>query len=195
MLYRVKSAMILGIAFVCVISWPRNTSFTYFPHTTAGDESYDFFKKVAYFHPIQKTLVAQEWALSGKGANFALAMITFLYVDILDCTGTLFSMARFSGVVNDRTGSFPRSTLAYCTDAISISIGSLFGLSPTTCFIESGAGISEGGKTGLTAMVTGLCFFISLFFAPILSSIPPYATGSVLVLVCIALIMPDETNR
>ena len=184
--------MVIGIALVCVIAWPRCTSFTYFPHTTAGDESFDFFKRVVYFHPIKDILTAQDWNISGKGGNFAVALITFLYVDILDCTGTLFSMARFSGVVNDRTGSFPRSTIAYCTDAISISIGSLFGLSPTTCFIESGAGISEGGKTGITAMVTGLCFFNSIFFAPITSSIPPYATGTVLVLV--RLYFPNASN-
>lgn len=64
-----------------------------------------------------------------------------------------------------------------------ISIGSLFGLSPVTAFIESGAGISEGGKTGLTAMTTGFLFFISIFFAPIFASIPPWATGCTLIIV------------
>jgi adenine/guanine/hypoxanthine permease len=66
---------------------------------------------------------------------------------------------------------------------LGISIGSLFGLSPVTAFIESGAGISEGGKTGLTAITTGLCFFISIFFAPIFASIPPWATGCTLIIV------------
>lgn len=68
-------------------------------------------------------------------------------------------------------------------DAICISIGSLFGTPPITAFIESGAGISEGGKTGLTSCVTGLCFFIAVFFAPIFASIPPWATGCTLVIV------------
>lgn len=67
--------------------------------------------------------------------------------------------------------------------ATGISIGSLFGLSSITAFIESGAGIQEGGKTGLTAMTTGLCFFISIFFAPIFASIPPWATGCTLIIV------------
>lgn len=183
MLYRVKSAMIIGMVLVCAIAWPRNTSYTYFPHTPEGDEAFNYFKKVASFHPIENTLVAQDWNVSKGGGHFVLALFTFLYVDILDCTGTLFSMARFSGVVDDRTGTFPRSTLAYCTDAIAVSIGSLFGTSPVVCFVESGAGISEGGKTGLTAMMTGICFFISLFFAPITSSIPGYATGCILILV------------
>lgn len=116
-------------------------------------------------------------------SEFALALFTFLYVDIVDCTATLYSMARFSGVVDPETGDFPRSTLAYCTDALFISVGSLLGSSPVTVFIESGAGIAEGGRTGLTAMTTGVCFFISLFFAPIFASIPPWATGCTLILV------------
>ena len=60
--------------------------------------------------------------------------------------------------------------MAYTVDALGISIGSLFGSPPVTAYIESGAGISEGGKTGITAMVTGICFFISIFFAPIFAS-------------------------
>jgi adenine/guanine/hypoxanthine permease len=115
--------------------------------------------------------------------QFALALFTFLYVDIVDCTATLYSMARFSGVVDDKTGDFPRSTIAYCTDASCISIGALLGVSPVTAFIESGAGIAEGGKTGLTAITTGVCFLISIFFAPIFASIPPWATGCTLILV------------
>jgi len=67
--------------------------------------------------------------------------------------------------------------------ALGISISSLFGVSPVTAFIESGAGISEGGKTGITAVVTGICFFISIFFAPIFASIPPWATGCTLIIV------------
>lgn len=68
-------------------------------------------------------------------------------------------------------------------DAISISIGAVLGTPPVTAFVESGAGISEGGKTGLTSCVTGFCFFIAVFFAPIFASIPPWATGCTLVLV------------
>lgn len=135
------------------------------------------------FHPIRTVLGAQQWDLGGtSGGQFALALVTFLYVDIIDCTATLYSMAKFCGVVEDN-GDFPRSTVAYCTDAACISIGSLFGCSPVTAFIESGAGIADGGRTGLTAITTGFCFLISLFFAPILASVPPWATGATLVLV------------
>src|SRR5271155_2355271 len=99
-------------------------------------------------------------------------------------------MARFSGVGDPESGDFPRSTLAYCTDAMTIPVGSLFGCSPVTAFIESGAGITEGGRTGLTAMTTGVCFLISLFFAPIFASIPPWATGCTLVLVSQPRVLP-----
>ncbi|KAI1451216.1 permease family-domain-containing protein [Annulohypoxylon moriforme] len=183
MMYRVKGAIIAGILLVSIISWPRGTSVSYFPYTAVGDDEFNFFKKVVDFHKITKTLRVQRWDISEYGGQFGLAFITFLYVDILDCTGTLYSMARFAHVIDPVTEDFEGSTVAYMVDAISISIGSLLGSPPVTAFIESGAGISEGGRTGITSMTTGLCFFISIFFAPIFASIPPWATGCVLVLV------------
>lgn len=110
-------------------------------------------------------------------------------------------MARFCGAIDEHTQDFEGSATAYVcissnlvnrfrliqtvqmVDAISISIGSVLGTPPVTAFVESGAGISEGGKTGLTSCVTGLGFFIAIFFAPIFASIPPWATGCTLVLV------------
>ncbi|KAF2496319.1 xanthine/uracil permease family protein-like protein [Lophium mytilinum] len=183
MSYKVKSAILVGIAIVSIMSWPRTTSFTYFPYNEAGESRFDFFKKVVAFKPIHSTLNAMDWDITAAPTHFALALFTFLYVDIIDCTATLYSMARFSGVVDPETGDFPRSTLAYCTDALCISIGAIFGCSPVTAFIESGAGIAEGGKTGLTAMTCGFCFLVSMFFAPIFASIPPWATGCTLILV------------
>ncbi|KAK9479268.1 MFS transporter [Lipomyces japonicus] len=186
MLYKVKGAIIAGIALVSIISWPRTTDVTYFPYDEAGTDRFEFFKKVVAFHKIEKILTVQEWDLSsipGGSGNFWLALVTFLYVDILDTTGTLYSMANFCGAVDRRTGDFEGSAVAYLVDAGGIVIGSLFGSPPVTAFIESGAGISEGGKTGITALVTGICFFISIFFSPIFASIPPWATGSTLVLV------------
>lgn len=183
MMYRVKGAIIAGILLVSIISWPRNTSVTYFPYDETGNSNFDFFKKVVTFHPIQHILAVQEWNIREYGGQFGLAFITFLYVDILDCTGTMYSMARFCGAIDERTQDFEGSAIAYLIDAFGVSIGSLMGTPPVTAFIESGAGISEGGATGLTAMVTGLCFFISIFFAPIFASIPPWATGCTLIIV------------
>jgi AGZA family xanthine/uracil permease-like MFS transporter len=183
LMYRVKGAIIAGIILVSAISWPRGTPVSYFPYTAVGDKSFDFFRKVVDFHPIQNTLNVQVWDIAGYGGQFGLALITFLYVDILDCTGTLYGMARFANLIDPVTQDFEGSSVAYIVDALCVSIGAILGVPPVTAFVESGAGISEGGKTGITAMVTGLCFFIAVFFAPIFASIPPWATGCVLVLV------------
>lgn len=184
MMYRVKGALCIGILLVSIVSWPRSTPVTLFPDNGDGDFRFDFFKKVIAFHPLKHTGLAQDWDITGKhGGDFFIAVITFLYVDILDCTGTLYSMARFCGAIDEDTQDFEGSAVAYLVDATSISLGSLMGLAPVTAFIESGAGISEGGATGLTACVTGICFFISLFFAPIFASIPPWATGCTLILI------------
>ncbi|KAG6021488.1 hypothetical protein E4U41_002475 [Claviceps citrina] len=183
MAYRIKYAFVIGIALVSIISWPRGTAVTYFPYTEEGNSRFEFFKQIVAWHPVQKTLNQLDWNFKSTGSQFALAVFTFLYVDIIDATATLYSMVRFCGVVNRKDGDFPRSTLAYCTDAFFISVGALLGCSPVTAFIESGAGIAEGGRTGLTAMVTGFCFLMSIFFAPIFASLPPWATGCTLIMV------------
>ncbi|KAJ2776992.1 hypothetical protein GGI15_004656 [Coemansia interrupta] len=181
LLYRLKGAILIGILIVAIISWPRPTAVTYFPHTPSGDEAFNFFKKVVTFHPIKNTLAEFHWDLSS--GDIWIALITFLYVDILDCTGTMFSMAKFGGYMDDRTQDFEGSSMAFLVDSAAIAIGSTFGSSPVTAFIESGAGIAEGGRTGITTIVTGIMFFIALFFAPIFASFPPWATGPALITV------------
>nr|AOC89074.1 purine transporter PhZ [Phanerodontia chrysosporium] len=181
MLYRVKGAILIGIFLTSIISWPRPTSVTYFPHTDTGDQAFDFFKQVVTFRPLKRIGNALDYNYSNGRVWYAL--ITFLYVDILDTTGTLYSMAKFAGLRDPVTLDFENSTIAYCVDAFSISMGALMGTSPVTAFIESATGISEGGKTGLTAITTGFAFFISVFFAPIFASIPSWATGGALVIV------------
>lgn len=114
--YRVKGAIIVGILLVSIISWPRATSVTYFPYTPTGNDNFDFFKKVVTFHGIEKTLGVNQWSLGGVSGQFGLALITFLYVDILDCTGTLYSMARFAGAIDEETQDFEGSAVAYLVD-------------------------------------------------------------------------------
>ncbi|KAJ7074652.1 permease family-domain-containing protein [Mycena amicta] len=181
MLYRVRGAILIGIFLTSIISWPRSTPVSYFPHTDLGDQMFDFFKQVVSFHPIQRVGNAIDYHYGNGRVWYTL--ITLIYVDILDTTGTLYSMAKFANLRDPVTLDFENSTVAYCVDAFSISMGALMGTSPVTAFIESATGISEGGKTGITAMITGLCFFISVFFAPIFASIPPWATGGALVIV------------
>ena len=79
MLYRVKGAIIAGILLVSIISWPRTTSVTYFPHTATGDDMFDFFKQVVTFHPIKQTLNVQRWDISEYGGQFGLGEPTVAF--------------------------------------------------------------------------------------------------------------------
>lgn len=116
--------------------------------------------------------------------NTALIQISFLYVDLLDTTGTMVAMSKQAGLFDMRDGDFEGSSAGFLVDSVCISAsGLLFGTSPCTPFVESASGIGEGGKTGLTAIATSFWFFVSIFFAPLLSNIPSWATGSVLVIV------------
>ncbi|XP_043703969.1 adenine/guanine permease AZG1-like [Telopea speciosissima] len=177
----IKGAMIYGIVFVTAISWFRNTQVTAFPNTDAGNSAYQYFKQVVDVHAINSTKGALDFTGINQG-YFWEALVTFLYVDILDTTGTLYSMARFAGFV-DSNGDFEGQYFAFMSDATSIVIGSLLGTSPVTVFIESSTGIREGGRTGLTALTVAGFFFLSFFFTPLLASIPVWAVGSPLILV------------
>ncbi|KAG0324750.1 hypothetical protein BGZ99_001470 [Dissophora globulifera] len=180
LLYRVRGAVLIGILFISILSWFRGTTITYFPYTDAGDAMFDYFKKVVTFHPIQSILGKMDFQLNNP--QVWVALITFLYVDIMDTTGTLYSMAKFGGYMH-KNGDFDGSSAAFVCDAVSISIGACFGVPPVTAFIESGSGITEGGRTGITSICTALLFFISIFFSPIFASFPPWATGPALIVV------------
>ncbi|KAF7825437.1 adenine/guanine permease AZG1-like [Senna tora] len=177
----IKGAMIYGVVFVTVISWFRNTSVTAFPNTKEGNSAYEYFKKIFEVHVIESTAGALKFKGMNKG-SFWEALVTFLYVDILDTTGTLYSMARFAGFV-DLNGDFEGQYFAFMADAASIVVGSLLGTSPVTTFIESSTGIREGGRTGLTALTVGGYFLLALFVTPLLASIPAWAVGPPLILV------------
>ncbi|KZV27191.1 hypothetical protein F511_28055 [Dorcoceras hygrometricum] len=177
----IKGAMIYGIIFVTAVSWFRNTKVTAFPNTPAGDSAYDYFKKVVDIHKIESTAGALSFKSIGTG-HFWEALVTFLYVDILDTTGTLYSMARFAGFT-DSAGNFEGQYFAFMSDATAIVVGSLLGTSPVTAFIESSTGIREGGRTGLTAVTVAGYFMLAFFFTPLLASIPAWAVGPPLILV------------
>jgi hypothetical protein len=108
-------------------------------------------------------------------------LITFLYIDFIDATATMLAMA---GMIDEKTpgfldarGSWPRQTLSFVVHGVAVVVGACLGTSPCIVFAESGVGIREGGRTGLTSLVVAFGFFISMFLAPIFASIPPYATG------------------
>ncbi|KAG7351012.1 xanthine/uracil permease family protein [Nitzschia inconspicua] len=178
MAYKWRSAMIIGIAFVTIVSWFRNTAVTYFPDTPAGDARFEYFSQVVAFENMDMLIAPFTSDLKSAG----VALITFLYVDFLDTSGTLMGIVSNMGFT-DEHGDFPKSRQAFSVDAISTMFGSIFGLSPVTSYIESAGGVGAGARTGLTALFVGFFFFLSLFFAPIIASIPPWATGGALILV------------
>lgn len=177
----VKGGMIYGIVFVTLGSWFRGTSVTTFPNTAIGDSSYEYFKKVMDFHMIKNTA----GRISFRGFNRSevwVAVLTLLYVDLLDTTGTMYSMAEYGGFTDER-GGFEGERLAFAVDAGATIVGSALGTSTVTTYIESTAGMREGGRTGLTAITVAALFVASAFFAPLLTNVPPWAVGPSLVLV------------
>merc|ERR1719446_1068860 len=176
--YKRNAGIIVGIAFVTIVSWFRNTAVTYFPDNAVGDARFDYFNNVVALEPIN--LVTGQF--SGDLKSAGVALITFFFIDFLDTTGTLLAVVDPLGIT-DENGDFPKSRQAFAVDALATMFGSIFGLSPITSYIESAAGVEAGGKTGLTAIACGFYFFISIFFAPILSSIPAWATGGALIIV------------
>ncbi|WIA36283.1 hypothetical protein OEZ86_007609 [Tetradesmus obliquus] len=187
---RVKGAIMVGILFTTFISWIPNHGASFLGANSqipGGADRYEFFRNVVSVPNAKKTTLAWNFDAFHK-SELWVALITFLYLDFLDATGTLFSMAsmlnhRIPGFVDEKTKAFPRQLFAFCVDGIAIVIGSLLGCAPLTVYIESASGIREGGRTGITALVVAFGFFISLFFTPLIASIPPFATGPALVLV------------
>lgn len=176
--YKRNSGIIVGILFVTIVSWFRNTAVTFFPDNEAGDARFDYFTKIVSVEPIDKVTAQFSSDLSSAG----LALATFFFIDFLDTTGTMLAVVSPLGI-SDENGDFPKSRQAFAVDATATIFGSIFGLSPITSYIESAAGVEAGGRTGLTAIVCGFYFFISIFFAPILSSVPAWATGGALIIV------------
>ena len=109
-------------------------------------------------------------------------MITFLFVDIFDTAGTLYSVGRQAGYV-DENDELMNSDEAFMSDAAATIVGAMFGTSTTTTYIESAAGIEEGGRTGLTAATVGVLMLSGLFLSGLFQAIPQYAMGCALVVV------------
>lgn len=121
--------------------------------------------------------------LSGVSViNFIVVLLSFLFVDIFDTLGTLVGVATKADML-DSEGKLPRIKQALLADAIATSAGAIIGTSTTTTYVESSAGVAAGGRTGLSSVVTGLLFLISIFFAPIFTAIPGFATAPALIFV------------
>lgn len=109
-------------------------------------------------------------------------LFSFLFVDIFDTLGTLTGVATKANML-DENGNLPDGSKALLADAVGTTLGAMLGTSTITTFVESSAGVAEGGRTGLTALSTAICFVIAAFFFPLFSIIPAQATAAALVVV------------
>ena len=117
-----------------------------------------------------------------KILDFIIIMCSFLFVDIFDTLGTLIGCADKANML-DKEGKLPRIKQALLADSIATSAGAILGTSTTTTFVESSSGVSEGARTGLASVVTGLLFLISIILSPIFIAIPGFATAPALIFV------------
>lgn len=123
--------------------------------------------------------------------DFLVVLFTFLFVDVFDTVGTLVGVASEAKLI-DAHGHIPRAKQALLSDAIGTVVGACLGTSTVTSYVESAAGVAEGGRTGLTAVVTGLLFLAALFFSPLFLVIPAAATAPALVLVGFFMLAPAK---
>ncbi|HEY9079348.1 NCS2 family permease [Magnetovibrio sp.] len=164
---RVPGGIVIGIIAVSIVGWATGTT------ELAG--------VVGSVPSLEPTL----FKLDIQGALTATmigVVFAFLFVDFFDTAGTLTSVANIAGKI-DADGKIENIGRAVISDSVATIVGSLFGTSNTTSYIESAAGIKEGGRTGLTAVVVAVFFLLCLGFAPLAKSIPAYATGAALVFV------------
>ena len=116
-------------------------------------------------------------------------VFTFLFIDMFDTVGTLVGVCTKAGMA-DKDGRIPRLNQAFMADSIATTVGACLGTSTTTTYVESAAGVAQGGRSGLTALVVGACFVIALFFSPLFLSIPAAATAPALVIVGLLMLEP-----
>ena len=121
--------------------------------------------------------------------DMVVVVFTFLFIDMFDTMGTLIGVSGRAGFLDEK-GKMPRLNQAFMADAVATVCGSALGTSTTTTYVESAAGVAQGGRSGLTAFVTAVCFALSLLFAPLFLAIPSAATAPALILVGLFMVAP-----
>lgn len=168
---KVKGAILIGIIATTLIGipfgitkTPANFSLISIPHG---------FQEVAFKIAIPKNILEQ---------SFWISLFTLLFLDMFDTVGSLAGVASKTNML-DEDGNLPRVEKALFADAIGTTLGALLGTSTVTTFVESSAGVAEGGRTGLTAIVTGIFFLLSIIFSPLFLLVPAVATAPALIIV------------
>ena len=170
--FKVQGALLIGIIATTIIGIP-------FGITKYAGGSY--VPPAPYFFPF-------EWSQVFT-VDFVIIMFTFLFVDMFDTVGTLIGCATKADMIKP-DGTIPNVKEALFADAVGTTVGAVLGTSTVTTFVESSAGVVEGGRTGLTALVVAILFLLSLFLEPLFGSIPSAATAPALILVGVFMITP-----
>ncbi|MBR5146249.1 MAG: NCS2 family permease [Bacteroidales bacterium] len=170
----VKGAMLIGILATTIIGIPMGI--TEFKGVVSTPES------------IEPIFCKFEWE-NVFTLDMLIVVFTFLFIDMFDTIGTLIGVSTKANMV-DENGRIPRLKQAFMADAIATTAGAALGTSTTTTYVESAAGVAQGGRTGLTAFSIACCFAIALFFSPLFLSVPASATAPVLILVGMLMMEP-----
>ena len=182
---KVKGGILYGILITWVLGILCEIAGIYVPNADAGMYSviptafvsFDFSALGKTFGQVFKT------DFSGVGIlNFFAVMFSFLFVDLFDTLGTLIGVASKADML-DEDGKLPHIKGALMADSIATCAGAVLGTSTTTTFVESASGVTEGGRTGLTAMTTGILFLLATIFSPLFLTIPSFATAPALIIV------------
>lgn len=180
---KVKGYMLWGILLTWVIGMILQAVGVYIPNPKAG--YYSLIPTAIFSMPASMTATMFKFDfsfISSHFTDFVVVLFAFLFVDIFDTIGTVIGCAEKSGML-DKDGKLPEIKGILLADAIGTTVGSCFGTSTITTFVESSSGIAEGGRTGLTSVVSGILFLLALFFSPLFLTIPSFATAPALIFV------------
>ena len=190
-----KGAIIIGIAVASLWGWATEAYDPYNDFAAGGagwasvNATWPDLTAIGFVGMPEETMMAALSALGDVGATdgttvgmFLMVMITFLFVDIFDTAGTLYSVGRQAGYV-DENDVLMNSDEAFASDAAATIVGAMLGTSTTTTYIESVAGVEEGGKTGLVAVTVGVLMLTGLFFENLFQNIPTFAAAMALVII------------
>lgn len=183
--YNVKGSILWGILITWVLGIIAQLTGWYAVDPDAGAASLIPSLSASSFIPpsISSTFCKFDFAWIGSHVSeFVVIVFSFLFVDMFDTIGTVIGVAEKADLL-DEDGNLPRVGRVLMADAIGTVAGSMLGTSTVTSFVESSSGVAEGGKTGLTAMTTGILFLVALFLSPIFLAIPSFATAPALVIV------------
>ncbi|MBM6898314.1 NCS2 family permease [Gemmiger formicilis] len=182
---KVKGAILYGILITWVLGIVCELCGVYIPDAEAGMYSVIPTSFVSFDFSALGQTFGQVFKADFSGLNvldFFAVMFAFLFVDLFDTLGTLIGVASKADML-DENGRLPRIKGALLADAIATSAGAVLGTSTTTTYVESASGVTEGGRTGLTAMTTGVLFLLAVIFSPLFLTIPSFATAPALIVV------------